>query len=318
MMNGGALLKLSTFTAEEFEQVYKKSGLYYADTILKYLETLDLDSWGNIYSKNTANAKELGLLPCDLHVVRKTLEDYGFVIQSRKFTSQRPNVILDCIDTKDNPAYVIFANVSSYFGLCTSLIMKTNDGISYFDDLTPKIMRETGVALVWIRYSDGVNRSPAKRRKIKFRPLGTKLVKGVSNGYFTYYQPNPRGNNVGDCVVRALAGTMQKEWCLDINQAWCKALEVLCEPGTTTVINHQDYFSQILKSLGFTLVKPSKIRNGKEFCYYLDKTFYKGERIFAFIGKTHVAAIVPNAEGKYKILDFQDPSYLEVTSYWVI
>lgn len=32
------------------------------------------------------------------------------------------------------------------------------------------------------------------------------------NNYYTYYNPNPDGNNVGDCTVRAISKAMRQDW----------------------------------------------------------------------------------------------------------
>ena len=60
--------------------------------------------------------------------------------------------------------------------------------------------------------------------------------------------------------------------------------------------------------------------SGKVFCRELDKVFRNGEKVMAYIGSSHAAAILPvteNGATHYKIIDSWDSSGRTVGEYWV-
>ena len=82
----------------------------------------------------------------------------------------------------------------------------------------------------------------------------------------------------------------------------------------------------IVQKIGILLIhyKPI-IRNGhrlkgKEFCEEMNRVFHDGERIFAHVGRSHVAAVVPIQDDTnaitYKIIDTWDSSNECIGDYW--
>ncbi len=64
-----------------------------------------------------------------------------------------------------------------------------------------------------------------------------------------------------------------------------------------------------------------RLLTGKQFCEEMNHTFSNGEKIFAFVGRSHVAAILPYIDADYKvhyrITDSWDSSDRKIGEYWV-
>lgn len=59
---------------------------------------------------------------------------------------------------------------------------------------------------------------------------------------------------------------------------------------------------------------------GKEFCQEVTARYHKGERIFAYVGNNHAAAVLPVDDGKtirYKIMDSWNSSDRKIGTYFV-
>ena len=130
---------------------------------------------------------------------------------------------------------------------------------------------------------------------------------------------NPKGVFVGDCVIRALS--------LAYGCTWDEAIDhiVFLSDYRDPTINSPKTFEIALEKLGFKRYSPIRKNNvfltGKEFCENMDGKYSNGERIFAYVGKHHCAAVVPtkttNGECKYMIHDTWDSTTRNVYAYWV-
>lgn len=170
---------------------------------------------------------------------------------------------------------------------------------------------------IWIRWSDGADRSPYPRKKIKRRNSGSLHRKSYEETEcYKPFQPNPCGNYIGDCVVRIVSGSM------DIS--WSDAIDLLATVQETTV-NAREVYPRILEQNGFVhhkpIVRDEHRLDGMSFCNEMRKIYRKGERIFARVGRLHVAAIIPTScdenEALYKIVDSWDSSKRTIGDYWV-
>ena len=81
---------------------------------------------------------------------------------------------------------------------------------------------------------------------------------------------------------------------------------------------------KLLEDKGYIRHKQMKrngsVLTGKEFCELMNKTYHRGERIFAHVGRSHVAAILPiTVDGVtgYQVEDSWDSSGRTVGDYWV-
>lgn len=130
---------------------------------------------------------------------------------------------------------------------------------------------------------------------------------------------NPKDNSVGDCAVRALAGAYDCDW--------HEAVELLAQTSdyTDPVINGNEILEQTLTRLGFVRHKAIRSNNrlldGRAFCNMITHSYCKAERIFAYVGKSHVIAVLPFEEDgriKYKVQDSWDSTSRKIQDYWVL
>lgn len=292
------------------KEIVVQSGQNFASMMLMALDEFGIAEWECAFRHHYANAKALGLLPDDGKVVRKTLEDYGFTMQSTHLEHIPVSRAVMYLGNCEAPATVIAA-AESYRNLGDFLFgMRIGGG---------KNLRKTVEALervrpyesmgVWVRWDDGIDRSLYPRRKYTGRPAVGITREIPETECFRYFQPNPCGIAVGDCVVRGLAGALEIRW--------EDALDLLGAEAATAV-NEPRVFREVLKRLGFSRHRPEKELTGADFCRMLNRDYHNGERVFAFLGKKHVAAFAPVGEPKqYKLLDSWDSSRLPIGEYWV-
>ena len=94
-----------------------------------------------------------------------------------------------------------------------------------------------------------------------------------------------------------------------------------CEP----IINCTPNINLTLSKLGFEhhkkIYRNNKMLTGKEFCELMSHTYFKGEKIFAYVGSSHCAAILPIKQDDgtyiYKIQDTWDSTTRKIADYWV-
>ncbi len=130
---------------------------------------------------------------------------------------------------------------------------------------------------------------------------------------------NPQDKYIGDCVIRALSAAYN-------DCSWDDAMDYLaqasnyCEP----IINSTTNINLTLSKLGFEhhkkICRNNKMLTGKEFCELMSHTYFKGEKIFAYVGSSHCAAILPIKQGNgtyiYKIQDTWDSTSKKIGDYW--
>lgn len=165
---------------------------------------------------------------------------------------------------------------------------------------------------VWI-YIEGADNRSGKIRKFKQYEMP------AENTVLFGYNENPSGRSTGDCVIRALS-TVYK--C-----SWHDALDLIAEKTgyAEPHINSTRIINRVLKELNFEKhsqnYRYTKQLTGKQFCEFLNNKYSDGERIFAYIGKSHCVAIVPvkqtDGTNVYKVSDTWDSTDRLVGDYWV-
>ena len=140
-----------------------------------------------------------------------------------------------------------------------------------------------------------------------------------SHEYFQYYQPNPLGRRAGDCVVRAFSAAFEI--------GWQEAVQQIGEAVgySDAMVNGNRVFINLLIKNDYErhprLKKNGRLLSGKAFCDEMSARYKNGERIFAFVGSAHVAAVLPYREDdgsiRYKITDSWDCSERKFNEYWV-
>ena len=136
---------------------------------------------------------------------------------------------------------------------------------------------------------------------------------------YMYFQPNPRQNAIGDCVIRAYAAVLNVDWGTALRQ-----LARSCELNLTSV-NAGDVYQYLLSELHCTWHEAIRVNGhplrGIDFCARMNARYHSGERIFVNVGPHHVAAVIPDPEAKvhprYVIADAWDSSHEYFGAYWV-
>lgn len=275
--------------------------------------------WQTAFDLQIANAKKLGLMPDDFKVIRETLRNLGFAMQSTAVEGIRVGTVLSKLGYFSVPA-VVFLQLSDYQHLGGYMVAVQIVGDKYTLISTPECVDyfdKRRVNHIWIRWSDRVDRSPYPRKAINRKTRDSKWRSIPETAHLKPFQPNPCNNYIGDCVVRATAGAM------DIT--WNDALDTLASMREVTV-NAREVYPRILEKYGFIhhnpLVRNGHRLDGKAFCEEISRIYHNGERIFAHVGRLHVAAIVPvrGDEGSktYKIIDSWDSSTRLIGEYWVL
>ena len=294
-----------------FEPKYKSC----ADFAIQSMAVAGIETQQVAFRHHIENAKKLGLMPNDIKVIRETLADYGFVMQITCLEGHSVNQVLGMLGNCGVPN-IIFISVASNIHHGGYLFALLSDGRKYetlFPDPKPEHLASCIVNHVWIRWADGIDRSLYPRKTAKRKPLARETRVPMDSEHFLHFQPNPQKRYIGDCVVRGIASVM--------DVSWCEALDRLASIGESTV-NSKHVYPELLKQAGFLhynpILKNGRHLDGNAFCQELDKRYHNGERIFAHVGRNHVAAFIPT-EGVsgYKIIDSWDSSRRSIGDYWV-
>lgn len=130
---------------------------------------------------------------------------------------------------------------------------------------------------------------------------------------------NPQNKYIGDCVIRALSAAYD-------DCSWDKALDYLAQASNycDPTINSTPNVTLTLSKLGFEshkkIYRNNKLLTGNEFCELMSHLYFNGERIFAFVGSSHCAAILPIMQDDgtyiYKIQDTWDSTSKKIGDYW--
>ena len=135
---------------------------------------------------------------------------------------------------------------------------------------------------------------------------------------FTYFQPNPDANCIGDCVVRA--------YCSFFEVGWNEALEMIARANgyNSTVINSRYTDRYLLAEKGIQSHEQirvnGKVLTGAELCIYAERHFFRGERLLVEDHSCpHVFAIVPvekDGTFRYLVTDTWDSSRDKAGNFW--
>ena len=139
-----------------------------------------------------------------------------------------------------------------------------------------------------------------------------------SNEYFMYHNPNPKGKNTSDCVIRAIA--------ISEGKSWNDILIELCEIARRTgyMVNDRKCYEKYLTAHGYVKCKQPRKPDGKkytgrEFCDYVLDLEQKGEittPVIAHIGSHHLTAFVHDIICGVRCHDTWDTTSRCVGNYW--
>ncbi|MCD8005493.1 MAG: hypothetical protein LUF29_00750 [Oscillospiraceae bacterium] len=270
-----------------------------------------------VFDKTIENSKLMGLMPQDDKVVRKTLSEFGFTMQSTAVEETPADRFLSTIIDMGAPASVIADIYFPRYRETRTVGLRVHRGeySRIYGGCTTGDVKNGVIVHIWLHWDDGVDRSPNPRRKVTRKPTQKYYDESryIETDYYRPFQPNPCGNYVGDCVVRAIAGVMRL--------SWAEAVDLLATENNI-VINTDAVFPKVLEKRGFICRDiEDDCRTGVALCNKLQKECRGGERVFAEVGSSHVAAIVPVSDGEngttYKVLDSWNSSRRRLTKYWI-
>lgn len=183
-----------------------------------------------------------------------------------------------------------------------------------FEGLWPssRPIRDTWVDELWL-YVPGTDNRTGIKRTVKER-TAPKESFGLE-----FKNMNPENKNTGDCSVRGLSAAY--------GCTWHEAIDHIAETirFSDPMLNTRPNINITLSKLGFERHNPIKrgnrLLNGKQFCELMDYTYHDGERIFAYVGRSHCAAILPikqeDGSVKYKIQDTWDSTTRYIGEWFV-
>lgn len=211
---------------------------------------------------------------------------------------------------KETKKYIIKLRYSGYFSIVPNEAdLHVVKGITNSNaNISNRFIEE-----VWEFYPGTDNRTGLSRTT-------TKRSMPEDHKGFKAKNLNPQDKYIGDCVIRALSAAYN-------DCSWDEAMDYLaqasnyCEP----IINSTPNINLTLSKLGFEhhkkICRNNKMLTGKEFCELMSHTYFKGEKIFAYVGSSHCAAILPIKQDDgtyiYKIQDTWDSTTRKIADYWV-
>ena len=116
---------------------------------------------------------------------------------------------------------------------------------------------------------------------------------------YEFFNPNPKGILVGDCVIRALAKALRKSWTDVYSDICVKGLEMADMPSSNIV------WGTYLMDHGFHRVELPRMMNAIDFC----REHPRGE--FVLCTGTHIIAVEDGT-----IYDAWDSSLCMIYYYW--
>lgn len=273
-------------------------------------------SWDEAFEKLMIQVHKLKRMPEEPKCAYEMLEAAGFIRQPG-VKEHTVNDFLDYMNGNCTAGQV--AIVKTVYGNRFILLAPNEgapDGSGRYCAYTIAKCANMRVSDVWVRWADGLDHSPVRRRKGSAGSRSRRKTPADTDR-FHYLQKNPQCVT-GDCVIRALAAVLDISW----DEAMDRVLE---ETGpVSTLVNMPSLYEKYLKKEGFQRRKPpadgGKPMRGSDFCRQMDSLCRDGQRIFAQVGRGHVAAVLPaeeNGTTHYNIVDIWDCTDRWIVEYWV-
>ncbi len=271
--------------------------------------------WEDSYRRLLKQAHWYGLMPADVRCVRNMLIEAGYTKAkdfrrvesygelSRFLMERYPNV-------SSGLAITAIAGTRSKRVCALRRLGEASEGFTALDTR----WQDRTIIQVWLPYDEIGEEKPA------IAPLYTvdKSRPEPDHDGYRYFQPNPRNNSIGDCVIRGYAAVF--------DVSWDEALDMIAKSNEyrTTTVNSGTTYRYLTSEYGFVyhdrLTRGGEPLSGVEFCAQMTASCRHGERIFADVGRCHVAGIVPvdTPGGKqYVIKDSWDSTYRKIGKYFV-
>lgn len=296
-----------------------------AQSAVNAMTLADQTSWDEAFGALMDQVHRLNLMPDNVRCIQAMFEADGFIRQPgvRDWVSVADVVRYMNENCHDGQIAIVRGVYSAgYVTVAPAGSLAGSEGFAdpkRYHACGMRSMLNTRINDVWVRWADGEDHSPVKRRKGR----GGKREKAekappADHETFHYLQKNPR-ERTGDCVIRAFAAL------LDVS--WDEAMDRLtaASDGSNTTVNSIDVYRELLRQEGFERRSPVVINGrritGKAFCREMDRRQLGGARIFAHVGRSHVAAVIPfteDGETHYKIVDSWDSTDRCIGEYWIL
>lgn len=271
-------------------------------------------TWKEAYSSLIEASGELGLMPQDRKTIRAMLGKQGFYLQAGAYANRSVNSIIHECNHNFHAGEVVIVNLSHSvaYGNYIPIVPVMREGRIRYMLQYPIDLRRLSATEIWIAWKDGQDHSIMPRRK-STRTAAVRKNTTQDNEALYVHNENPNENLIGDCAVRAVAGVLEISW----SEAVRKLAEA--QDFTETIINTSSNIEALLRKKGFqefdAIKRNGKVLTGKEFCDIIHDMFQAGTRIFAYVGSSHVVAILVFNE-EYKIVDTWDSTNRKITKYW--
>ena len=234
-------------------------------------------------------------------------------LASRPAPASLGQLLEDCRTDPARPSFVVKLRYRSYYALVPS---GTDDCAYVIKGCTfrgSQLSARADVEELW-QFEPGTdNRTGITRRGFR------RDRRYQDHKEFTAVNVNPGENYVGDCAVRAL--------CTVLERTWHEAIDLLAEvneyidPGINSTANINAALIHLGLERNRAMRRNGLLMSGKDFCDQMTYTYHNGERIFAYVGRSHCAAILPFREPdgtvRYKIQDTWDSTSHTIGDYWV-
>lgn len=307
----------------------KKDGTFHggrAFTALNALMVANQWSWEETYRSLLDQAHSLSLMPDDPKCIKAMLRTQGFVQQPGVKGEVTIEDVCRGMNERchDGQIAIIETDKGWFSGGMYAVVPESHGAfiggacrVSRYQCVGENYPEQNRVREVWVRWADREDHSPVRRRTGHGR-TGRSRQAPESHAAFHHYQANPAGNSIGDCSVRAVASAF--------GITWDEAMERLAGSAghTATAINTSANINKTLEKEGFLPCPAVKVNGkqltGKEFCREMAARYHNGEKILAYVGKSHVAAVLPFEEdgaAVYKIVDSWDSTDRKIGVYYV-
>lgn len=291
-----------------------------ADSFLNALIAFSRElSWKDGVNLLYFRAAQLAIRPYDVGVIDSILADLALTRITKPDTLAElnrllavKNVAFGRIGTgKDTARMVVF--------------ISQGDVLQAISDTNPFPFR---VNTFWIGNKELVrqrirelHKTARRRHADETKPTAIESEQDKDTQYFHYFQPNPEAYNIGDCVVRAFCAVTGESWG---SVMWQLAASL---DGRDLDFNYDNNFLNLLLEKGFGRVAPmpkldGRLMTGVEVCEWLKQKYPNGDcKAFAFVGRSHVAGILPDQEGnsdtRYRFHDSWDSTSRKITELFI-
>ncbi len=293
----------------------------YAATAVNAVSITISTPWNKVFRLLLEQSHKRCILPGESACVHGMLEASGFFRQPLPKETVRPEEIRAYMQAHCTSGVVALVKTAmyQYNGHMLGILPLQVNGKQIYTIVGHEDRSRYIAEGIWLRWPDGQDHSPVPMKRIQLPDAAENPAEQTgpqSHHSFLFHQENPGNLRVGDCVIRGISSAL--------GISWYEAVDQLGRYGYTT-LNIGDVYRKLLKEKGFahydTYQPGQKRPTAARFCMELNRRFQNGEPVFAHLGRSHVAALMPirGEDGlyRYHIMDTWDSSHRLVTEYWV-